>query len=233
MKLIDVVIPTLSQPDPGLLDDLDHVSGIGNVIITREKPLSIARKKAILKAESSLVALIDDDIRIPHSWLNKLKSEMVDRVGAVSSVAANKDPDKDAYLKIVSCFFNLDSVDTSPHINNVLVRKEIFENYNPPLLFLGEDFFFKKHVEKTHIWKVLPFFGVQHLKKSSNFVGLGYAYKKYNHYSTKQLIRRAVSKFVFIPYAAALNLSFKTAFNLHRENSHFYAGVFKQIFEGK
>ena len=49
---VDVVIPTLEQPNTNLTRSLQHMSGIGDIIITRDKPLSLARKRAVLRAKT-------------------------------------------------------------------------------------------------------------------------------------------------------------------------------------
>jgi hypothetical protein len=104
------------------------------------------------------------------------------------------------------------------------------ENYNPPKLFFGEDQYFKRYVQKTgYIWKVLPFLGATHLGTSKNYVTIGISYRRYGHFRLFQLIRRVVARFIFTPFAALVNLSFKTFAYLTKLNVEFIAGWAKEF----
>ncbi len=80
------------------------------------------------------------------------------KVGAIGTVAVHKNRHVAAYERVVGSVYNLSKLDTNPHINNIIVRRKLMENYNPPKLFFGEDQYFKRYVQKTgYKWKVLPF----------------------------------------------------------------------------
>lgn len=211
------------------MNDLKNINNIGKIIVTKEKPLSIARKNAVCRCDTSLVALIDNDIRVPRNWLNIVLSQMNKGVGAVSTVADQNNIHVKAYDRIISCFIKLNTVDTSPHINNVLVRRKVFENYNPPRLFFGEDFHFRNHVINSGFkWVTLPYIGAVHLGESKNHVTLGEVYNRYNLYSKKQFVRRCFSRFLFIPFATLINFNVKTFFYLSDKNIKFLSGWFKE-----
>lgn len=146
---VDVVIPTLEQPNTNLTRSLQHMSGIGDILVTNDKPLSIARKRAILRAKTPWVAMIDGDMSLPKDWLNHVTSEIAPNVGAIATVALQGNKHVAAYDKVVGNLVKLHEIDTSPHINNVLVRRKLFNDYNPPPLFFGEDHHLKRFIEES------------------------------------------------------------------------------------
>jgi glycosyltransferase involved in cell wall biosynthesis len=231
---VDVVIPTLEKPSASLLCSLGKISGFGTVIITTDRPLSLARKRAVLKAKTAWVAMVDDDMILPKDWLFKVKSEIAPGVGAIATVALQGNKHVAAYDKVVGNVVKLHKIDTSPHINNVLVRRRLLVDYDPPPLFFGEDHHLKKFIEKSgYLWKVIPYMGVIHLGSSKNHVTLGIAYRRYGHYSIYQLIRRMIARFIFTPYAALVNMNPITFAYLSKVNVEFIAGWAKEFLQGK
>ena len=226
---VDVVIPTRDEANKTLLRSLSRMSCVGEIIVTKERPLSIARKRAVLNASTEGVAMVDADMILPENWLDRVTAEIAPNVGAVATVAVHKNKHAAAYERVVGSVVQLNKVDTSPHINNVLVRKSLLANYNPPPLFFGEDQHIKKFIESTgHVWKVLPFIGATHLGSSKNHVAVGIAYRRYGHYSVFQLARRMIARFVLTPFAALINFSLKTFVYLNRVNVQFIAGWLKE-----
>ncbi|HSV50201.1 MAG TPA: hypothetical protein VLH35_07775, partial [Candidatus Acidoferrales bacterium] len=117
----------------------------------------------------------------------------------------------------------------NPHINNILIRRKLMENYNPPKLFFGEDQYFKNYVLKTgYKWKVLPFLGATHLGTSKDYVTVGISYRRYGHFGFYKLIRRVAARWLLTPFAALSNLSFSTFIYLTRLNIEFLAGFAKE-----
>jgi glycosyltransferase involved in cell wall biosynthesis len=227
---VDFVIPTRDEANKTLLRSLGHIPRVGEIIITKERPLSIARKRAVLRASTEWVAMIDDDMILPKNWLDRVTAEIAPNIGAVATVAVHKNKHAAAYERVVGSVVQLNKVDTSPHINNVLVRKSLLANYNPPPLFFGEDQHLKKFIESTgHVWKVLPFIGATHLGSSKNYVTIGIAYRRYGHYSFFQLTRRVIARLILTPFAALINLSLKTFVYLNRLNVQFMAGWAKEL----
>jgi glycosyltransferase involved in cell wall biosynthesis len=226
---VDFVIPTRNKANSTLLRNLGRMPCVGEIIITKERPLSIARKKAVLKASTEWVAMVDDDVILPKNWLERVTAEIAPNIGAIATVAVHRNKHAAAYERVVGNLVQLNKIDTSPHINNVLVRKRLLANYNPPPLFFGEDQYLKKYIESTgHIWKVIPFIGATHLGVSKNHVTIGIAYRRYGHYSLFQLTRRIVARFVFTPFATLINSSLKTFVYLNRINVQFIAGWAKE-----
>jgi len=228
---VDVVIPTRKRENirPELLEAVRNEPSVGQLIITEEKPLSIARKTACLKAKTEWVAMFDDDMIIPPNWFREVIKYIDGETGAISTVADTTNPHFQAYQTVVSRVFPLEKVDTAPHINNILIRRKLMEDYNPPPLFLSEDFFLKKHVEDRGFkWKVIGRIGVVHTGKRGSSVRIGAAYKHYGHYTLYQLIRRFSARLLLSPYAAFLTLNPKTIFELWRDNVEFFAGWLKE-----
>jgi glycosyltransferase involved in cell wall biosynthesis len=229
-KKIDFVVPSRDNPNPTLLRIIERMPCAGQIIITHDRPLSIARKRAVLKAKTEWVAMVDDDMLLPENWLQNVAKAIEPNVGAIGTVAVHKNRHVAAYERIVGTIVKLNKIDTSPHINNIIIRRKLMENYNPPLLFFGEDHYFKRFVQKKgYIWKVLPFLGATHLGSSKNFVIIGIAYRRYGHFGLFKLVRRMVARFIFTPYAALINLSLKTFVYLTKLNVEFIAGWLKEL----
>jgi len=202
----------------------------GQIIIATEQPLSTKRKNAVLRAKTEWVAMIDDDMLLPDNWLQQVTANIAPSVGAIGTVAVQKNKHVAAYDRVVGTVVKLNKIDTSPHINNMIIRRKIMENYNPPSLFFGEDQHLKRYVEKVgYVWRVLPFLGATHLGSSKNYVTSGIAYRRYGHFTVFQLVRRMVARFIFTPFAALSNLSLATFSYLSKINIEFIAGWAKEF----
>jgi glycosyltransferase involved in cell wall biosynthesis len=231
---IDFVVPSRENPNPTLIRILEHMPCAGQVIINHDKPLSIARKNGVLQAKTEWVAMVDDDMLLPDDWLQKITKAIEPKVGAIGTVAVHKNKHAAAYERVVGTVYNLSKLDTNPHINNIVIRRKLMENYNPPRLFFGEDQYFKRYVQKTgYVWKVLPFLGATHLGTSKNYVTIGISYRRYGHFGLYKLARRIGARFIFTPYAAIINLSFRTLHYLTKLNVEFIAGWAKELVNEK
>lgn len=227
---VDFVVPSRENPNPTLIRILKQMPCAGQIINTHEKPLSIARKHGVLQAKTEWVAMVDDDMLLPKDWLVNVTKAIAPNVGAIGTVAVHKNKHAAAYERAVGTVYNLSKLDTNPHINNIIIRRKLMENYNPPRLFFGEDQYFKRYVQKTgYIWKVLPFIGATHLGTSKNYVTIGESYRRYGHFGLYRLARRMVARFIFTPYAALVNLSFQTFHYLTKLNVEFIAGWAKEL----
>ncbi|MEM2696050.1 MAG: hypothetical protein QXU09_03845 [Thermoproteota archaeon] len=230
---IDVVIPTRNRENirAELLKVIMNESIVGKIIITEEKPLSLARKNACLKADSEWVAMFDDDVIIPTNWFKEVLKHVAPDVGAISTIADTLDAHFRAYQKVVSIIFPLEKVDTAPHINNVLIRKKLMSNYNPPPLFLSEDMFLKRHVESQgYKWKVIGRIGVIHTGKKKSSIYIAAAYKRYGHYNLYQVVRRFIARMLLAPLASLIAWNAKTLLVLWKDNVEFFAGWLKESF---
>lgn len=226
---VDFVIPTREHPNPALVKSIEQMPCAGRIIITNERPLSIARKHAVLKANTDWVAMVDDDMLLPLNWIEQVTAKIAPEIGAIGTVAVHKNKHVAAYDRMVGTVVKLNQINTSPHINNIIIRKKLMETYDPPKVFFGEDQHLKWHVEKSgYFWKVLPFIGATHLGVSKNYVTVGIAYRKFGHFTTYQLVRRVVARFIFTPFAALSNLSFVTFWYLSKINIEFIAGWAKE-----
>lgn len=229
-RKVDFVVPSRDKPNPTLIRILEHMPCAGQIINTHEKPLSIARKNGVLQAKTEWVAMVDDDMLLPKDWLVNVAKAIEPNAGAIGTVAVHKNKHAAAYERVVGAVYNLSKLDTNPHINNIIIRRKLMENYNPPHLFFGEDQYFKRYVQKTgYIWKVLPFLGATHLGTSKNYVTIGISYRRYGHFGLYQLARRMVARFIFTPFAALINLSFTTLQYLTKLNVEFIAGWAKEL----
>lgn len=227
---VDFVVPSRDKANPTLLRQIKQMPCAGQIINTHEKPLSVARKNGVLQAETEWVAMVDDDMLLPNNWLNLVTSAITPKVGAIGTVAVHKNKHVAAYERVVGTVYNLSKLDTNPHINNIIIRRKLMENYNPPKLFFGEDQYFKRYVQKTgYSWRVLPFLGATHLGTSKNYVTIGISYRRYGHFKLFQLVRRVVARFIFTPFAALINLSANTFWYLTKLNVEFIAGWAKEL----
>jgi len=227
---VDFVVPSRDEANPTLMHQLKHMPCAGQIINIHEKPLSIARKKGVLQAKTEWVAMVDDDMLLPDNWLQLVSKAIEPNVGAIGTVAVHKNKHVAAYERVVGTVYNLSKLDTNPHINNIIVRRNLMENYNPPKLFFGEDQYFKRYVQKTgYAWKVLPFLGATHLGTSKNYVVIGISYRRFGHFGLYKLARRMLARFIFTPFAALSNLSVKIFLYLTKLNVEFLAGFSKEL----
>jgi hypothetical protein len=174
--------------------------------------------------------MVDDDMLLPANWLQSVTKAITPKIGAIGTVAVHKNKHIAAYERVVGTVYNLSKLDTNPHINNIIIRRKLMENYDPPRLFFGEDQYFKRYVQKTGFaWKVLPFLGATHLGTSKNYVTIGISYRRYGHFGFYKLVRRMAARFIFTPFAALSNLSVKTFWYLTKLNVEFLAGWVKEI----
>ena len=227
---VDFVVPSRDEANPTLLRQIREMPCSGQIINTHEKPLSTARKHGVLSASTDWVAMVDDDMLLPPDWLKKVTSAVESGVGAIGTVAVHRNPHVAAYERVVGTVYNLSKLDTNPHINNIIIRRELMENYNPPKLFFGEDQVFKRYVQKSgYKWKVLPFLGATHLGTSKNYVTIGVSYRRYGHFGFYKLARRMTARFMFTPFAALSRLSPNTFWYLTKLNVEFLAGFAKEF----
>ncbi len=226
---VDFVVPSRDEANPTLLRQIKQMPCAGQIINTHEKPLSTARKHGVLMAKTEWVAMVDDDMLLPPDWLSKVTEAIELNVGAIGTVAVHKNKHAAAYERVVGTVYNLSELDTNPHINNILIRRQLMQNYNPPKLFFGEDQYFKRYVLKAgYKWKVLPFLGATHLGTSKNYVTIGISYRRYGHFGFYKLARRMAARLIFTPFAALSNLSLITLWYLTKLNVEFLAGFAKE-----
>lgn len=226
---VDFVVPSRDEANPTLLRQIKQMPCAGKIINTHEKPLSVARKHGVLSADTEWVAMVDDDMLLPSDWLAKVTAAIEPGVGAIGTVAVHKNRHAAAYERVVGTVYNLSKLDTNPHINNILIRREVMEGYNPPKLFFGEDQVFKRYVQKAgYKWKVLPFLGATHLGTSKDYVTIGISYRRYGHFGFYKLMRRMAARLLLTPFAALSNLSAVTFYYLTKLNVQFLAGFAKE-----
>jgi glycosyltransferase involved in cell wall biosynthesis len=227
---VDFVVPSRDEANPALLRQISDMPCAGEIINTHEKPLSVARKHGVLAARTEWVAMVDDDMLLPANWLQLVTKAIGPKVGAIGTVAVHKNRHVAAYERVVGTVYNLSELDTNPHINNIIIRRKLMEDYNPPKLFFGEDQYFKRYVQKTgYVWKVLPFLGATHLGTSKDYVTIGISYRRYGHFGLYKLARRMVARFLLTPFAALSNLSVQTFWYLTKLNVQFLAGFAKEL----
>ena len=220
---IDVVVPTKTCPNSKLYNTLSSSKKVSRICIVKDKPLSIARKNGLVYVSTEWVAMFDDDVTIPANWFDLVTKHIAKNVGAVATVATQANTHSAAYDKVTNTLIRLEKIDTSPHINNVLVRRELFQNYNPPPLFFGEDHYFKQHVENMgYDWIVISNIGVVHHGKITGSQSLGKSYR--HHYTPQQFARRMAARSVLTPFASAESNNLLTFFVLTKQNVEFTTG---------
>jgi len=232
---VDVVIPTRNKNDirSGLLKMLRGNPQVGNVIVTTEKPLSLARKHACLQATTDWVAMFDDDMAVPSCWFNSVTQQIGVNVGGVSTVAEHLNPTLSAYQTVVNMVYPLESLDTTCYVNNMLIRRSLMTAYNPPKLFLSEDFFLKRHIKQMgYMWKTLPKIGVIHTRFREPSQNISMAYRRFRHYSFYHLMRRFLARLILAPYTALITKRLETLVKLWKTNIMFFAGYLKETFNG-
>lgn len=228
---VDAIVLTLDDRtvSPRLIESIKAQENIGQVFLIDSRPLSKARVDGGLQASTKYVAMFDDDVSIPKDWLSKVLSNLEPNVGAVATVAVQSNRHVAAYEKVVKTLVGLHKVDTNPFINNILIKRQLLITHNPPPLFFGEDHLLRKHVEDSgYVWKVIPSIGAVHLGTPINHFQLGMSYNRYGHYSLYQILRRFISRLLFIPYSALANASLTTLTYLTRTNVEFLAGWLRE-----
>jgi glycosyltransferase involved in cell wall biosynthesis len=226
---VDFVVPSRDEANPTLLRQIKKMSCAGQIINTHEKPLSVARKHGVLAANTEWVAMVDDDMLLPPDWLEKVTAAIEPGIGAIGTVAVHKNRHAAAYERVVGTVYNLSKLDTNPHINNILIRRKLMADYNPPKLFFGEDQYFKRYVlQSGYRWKVLPFLGATHLGTSKDYVTIGLSYRRYGHFGFYKLGRRMAARLLLTPFSALSTFSLVTFWYLTRLNIQFLAGFAKE-----
>jgi hypothetical protein len=154
---------------------------------------------------------------------------LTEDVGAACSAPEGTDPAEVAYMRILKCFPILHHTDLHLYANNMLVRRSLMtDGYKPCPQFWGEDLYLGKHIrEKGYRWIVLPKLGVVHHGKIHDSVNAGITYGKNRHYSYKQMFRRSLARFLFVPWAALTSLSISVFYVLLLEHTRFFAGWLK------
>ena len=232
---VDVVIPTRKKDNirSDLLKMLNQNPQVGNIIITTEKPLSVARKNACLQAETEWVAMFDDDMKIPSCWFDFVTKQVGKNVGAVSTVADSLNPSFSAYQTVVNMVYPLESLNTTCYVNNVLIRRSLMEKYDPPKLFLGEDLLLKRHIKRLgYAWRTLRKLGAIHTGLREPCLDISGAYKRFGHYTFIQLMQRFIARLVLGPYTVLITKRVETLGKLWRANAMFFAGYLKETFNG-
>ena len=206
---------------------------VGNIIITTEKPLSVARKNACLQAETEWVAMFDDDMKIPSCWFDFVTKQVGKNVGAVSTVADSLNPSFSAYQTVVNMVYPLEALNTTCYINNVLIRRSLMEKYDPPKLFLGEDLLLKRHIKRLgYAWRTLRKLGAIHTGLREPCLDISGAYKQFGHYTFIQLMQRFIARLVLGPYTVLITKRVETLRKLWKANTIFFAGYLKETFNG-
>lgn len=222
--LFDVVIPTKNIHDvnPVMLDILVRNPSVNMVNVTTKRPLSMARKHAVLQASTKWVAMFDADILIEPRWFEVMQQQMGKNVGAVSCTAFQTDLDYEAYVTIVRRLLHQDH---STHINNVLIRRSVMEDFTPLTTFFGEDQMLKQHLHRKGLeWRVVNASLAGHMGEQTGGYRLGYAYGYYRIYEWLNILQRFMVRLVVIPFTCLITRTWRSMWKLFRNQVRFTAG---------
>lgn len=222
---VDVAIPTLDplEVNASLLATLKKAEWVNQIIFGTEKPLSIARANLVKKASTEWIAMFDDDVSIPQDWFEIL-SRYVDRnVVGVSSPDMNMDIHTRALKNVVEALWGMHRLNT-PYIDNCLVRKNAFLDYNPPRCFNLEDEYFYAHAKKKGKWVHVPYFGVKHYARQKSFFMGGVGTRASRLVSPVQVLKRLIVSSVLAWYAVLYSHSLRTVFYWYKGNVEKIAG---------
>jgi glycosyltransferase involved in cell wall biosynthesis len=233
---VDVVIPTRDRRDieGGLLKAITEEPKFNNLIITDVKPLSKARLEGCKKASTEWVAMFDDDMLIPSNWLQSVLNAVDSNTGAVATVSRQHDASYDAYYNVVSSFYPVYNLDSDPRIGNVLIKRNLMLNFQPTSVFTGEDQYLRSYIEKSgYLWKVLPYIGVIHVRRTTINVDTGMYYKRYRYYNNFQLLRRLSARFLLGSLTPLVSHRLFMPFDLWKDDVKFLSGWLKETFKSQ
>lgn len=230
---VDVVIPTRNRNDirPNLLSYINGESSFGKLIIIEGLPTSQARKAGCQQAQTEVVALFDDDMEPPKTWLLCTLEKILDKkVGAVTTVHSSTDKDVIAYTKIVAMFVNIVRLDTTGRIGNTLIKRSLLKDYKPTPLSNAEEMHLVNYIKSIgYTWLMLPDIGVKHMRRSTITTETGINFHRLKIYSKIKLLRRVSARFLFGIYTPAISHTLKTPFSLWRDEIQFIAGWLKDM----
>jgi glycosyltransferase involved in cell wall biosynthesis len=133
---VDFVIPTRDKPNDALIHVLEHMPCTGQIIITRERPLSIARKRAVLRAKTEWVAMVDDDMVLPKDWLQRWLRRRLRTLARLLWLCR----ETSVWLRMIGSLVRNEVKQgrKSPRINNVLLRHSLIAIMIPRRCFLAK-----------------------------------------------------------------------------------------------
>jgi len=135
-----------------------------------------------------------------------------------------------AYERVVGTVYNLSKLDTNPHINNVVIRRKLMENYNPPKLSSVEDPILQTlRSENRLLWKVLPFLGATIWVHQKTMSPSAYRIDDTDILGSTSLHVEMAARLIFTPFASLSNLNMTTFGYLTKLNVEFIAGFAKEL----
>lgn len=227
----DVVIPTKdpSRVRPALVKVLESDPMVNNIIYETSKPLSTARKIGAMACSTEWIAMFDDDVEIPPWWFQMVsKPTRATDVVAISTVFHDDNIHLFSYEQIANKIKPLHERDT-PFICNLLIRRSVFDDYNPPRLFYGEDELLYRHAKKKGRWLHLPYIGVKHFYTKKNIVQAGATMERLGFYPRYRFLRGIASRFALPIPALAYSRTISTVKFFWQLNVEQIAGALKGV----
>lgn len=224
---VDCVIPSKGSVRENLIHALMKSPNVGRIIIEDTTPLSIARKIGALKCNTEYVAQFDDDVEIDEDWFQTAFSKLSEGVLAVSSMYEEQNPHMKAYLDFFYQHKKPPENIATANVNSLLIKRELFNEYNPPLIFHCEDNYLYNFVTAKGKW--VHFMG--HAKhwltfRASNFKS-GQNARKYHLITYKQFFKTIFYRFTIPMLILPKTKSLMTLFYFWRWNLQFIAGWIK------
>jgi len=227
---VDVVIPTKdpSKIHPALMKTLKSAEWVNKIIIETSKPLSIARVLGAKKCSTKWIAMFDDDVVIPENWFDMVSLKIKPCVLAISTPYEDMDPHIRAYQKVADRF-RIKGTMRTPMICNLLIRRDLLLDYNPPPCFSCEDEFLYRHVRRRGKWLHTKPIGVKHWYKWKDGTEIGWVIGKYGVIPFFSFLRLCVSRFVLSVFAVAYSRTLKTVRVYWRWNVQIISGYLRQL----
>jgi glycosyltransferase involved in cell wall biosynthesis len=228
---VDVLILT-KDPNkirPKLLEVIKKASWVNNIIIETSRPLSKARVNGARKCSTEWIAMFDDDVEIPENWFDIVSKYIKPGVVAISTPSIDICNIHITAYRIVSEKIRPLNLRDVPFINNTLIRKDVLINYNPSLLFYGEDILLYNYVKKKGKWIHPPYCGVKHFMVIKDPIEVAYAMWHYGIYSLYGFIKYCLAHFIIPILAVGYSHTFKTIIFFWRINIKFIVGLIKGI----
>ena len=231
-RKIDVMIPTRNEANirPKLMNVLNKADWVRDIIIETSKPLSTARKTGALKCQTEWLAMFDDDVEIPEEWLYGMllyRRYISPKTLAISSPSLNANiPHYLAFQKISNRLVGLRNLKT-PFVDNTLIKRSVFENYNPEPCFYAEDELLHNYVLSIGEWRHTDYIGVKHYYNDKDSYHGGFTEQHYNLTPFWRLCIRMLERSILPVLAVHYSHSFKTVPYWYKKNQRELIGYIR------
>ena len=168
--------------------------------------------------------MFDDDVEISKDFFETAFNRIEKGVVAISSMYEEQNLHMRAFLNFFYSFKKQPEQTRTANVNAMLIKRSIFEDYNPPLIFHCEDNFLYNHATKKGEW-VHFIGGAKHflIFRNSNYMA-GFNTRRYGLATRSSLFKNVLYRFIIPVLAMSESHSWKTVFYFWRWNVQFIAG---------